>query len=192
MLTEMLCSFKAEHCQPWLPARLSPRRIAYYVRDVSGATYKLARTLGGAAIDFTDAGAALVIGCCNFEPGNSVFVAPYVLWNFTGDAVARSLRGIRCHTVNPVYGGNTHQGNNLNYTQFVRPQVNMFQFTGALAGCDRINLDLEGTATGGGMVQTVINGFVVSGGDLEGKNQHAIYCNYVNGSHTRIGRTFRR
>jgi hypothetical protein len=150
----------------------------YYVINVNAAanTFKLARTPGGTAIDFTGTGTSPIIGGCDFQPGNSIFCGTYVLWNTKSDFTDRALRGIYCRTVNPVYGGVTHTGIQLNYLTFIRPQVNMFGFTGTLANCNRINFASAGTNG-----SAICYGFNVLGGDFEGRNQNALRLEYTQG-----------
>jgi len=148
----------------------------YYIIGVSGQTFQIARTLGGTAINFSNTGANLVIGGCNFQPGNSVFRGTYVLWTTASDLSARSLRGIQCRVVSPVYHSQTHTGLQLNFLTYIRPQVNMMNFDGTLAGCDRIPFHSKGLSG------VVCNGFNMVGGDFEGRNQNALRLEHVTNS----------
>lgn len=112
----------------------------------------------------------------NFQPGNSVFKQVYVYIS-KSEATARTINGIYIQAKNPYYDSAYHQGMNLNYLTFIRPQVNMFEFSGTLAGSNRKNFAVEGAYNDPYYVYCY--GHRYDGLDLEGHNEYHFYSRYT-------------
>jgi len=119
----------------------------------------------------------------SLQPGNSVLIDVYCMRNIAESSPAGHDKiGIHVEAKNDTVGGN--QGFSMNYLTFIRPQVNMFGFSGTKAGSGRYNICLQGHNDGAHT--TIVNACNIIAADCEGTNEYYFKFDHVNATHLQV------
>jgi hypothetical protein len=120
----------------------------------------------------------------HFQPGNCVFNDVYVMRSVGGD-LRKNVIGIHLQAIKPLENGVPVRGMQLNYITLIRPQVNLFGWSGNTIGSGRYNLFLDGADKS----ETYVNSCTIIGADLEGINEYNCYLKYANNNKMDLGGT---
>lgn len=104
----------------------------YYVRDVSGTTYKLCAIPGGAAIDLTSAGTAVTVSDVPGILYSLSATAPTLPASYTYKALIGRLRGASATTIRPFY----QKGKKVSAPSVVAMQSTAVSSAGAFQSLD--------------------------------------------------------